>query len=147
MNDAFTITTLDEAEALAERLAATLPDPMRRVAGILELLLNAIEHGNLGITSAEKQELLKSGRWQQELRRRLAHSPWKERAVQVSTTRTAQEWVLTVVDQGAGFAHSLAPLASPSQLQGRGLSMARYSFDSVAWEGRGNVVVARVVLS
>jgi len=144
---AFTLTTLNEAEALAEQLAATLPDPMRRVAGILELLLNAIEHGNLEVTSVEKQELLRSGRWQDELRRRLGQSPWRERVVRVSTVRTASEWVLTVVDEGAGFAHGQTPSSEPTQFHGRGLSMARYSFDSVAWEGRGNVVVARVVLS
>ena len=35
--------------------------------GLVELLVNAVEHGNLGITFHEKSELLSAGRWEEEV--------------------------------------------------------------------------------
>ncbi|MFZ5444028.1 MAG: ATP-binding protein [Myxococcota bacterium] len=139
----FSVATLEEAESLAEVLARLLPEPMRRLAGLVELLVNAVEHGNLGISGAEKKQLLRSGQWQQEIRRRACTAPWGERVVVVSFERTAREWVLTIEDEGAGFNPSATP-GDPTSLNGRGLSLARAAFDSLVWEGRGNRVVARV---
>ena len=45
----FTFRTPDEAKSLAMLLAHAYPDPHRVVTGILELTLNAVEHGNLNI--------------------------------------------------------------------------------------------------
>jgi anti-sigma regulatory factor (Ser/Thr protein kinase) len=145
-NCALTVRTLEQAEAAAELLALTLPNPVLRVAGILELLLNAIEHGNLNLSADEKQQLLRTGQWHKEIKRRLETSPWRERVVRVSMVRTPGQWELVVVDEGEGFAFEALRPVSPLQLHGRGISMARGVFDTVHWEGRGNHVVARVVL-
>lgn len=40
---------LEEARALATSLAQLCPDPQRALLGLSELLVNAVEHGNLGI--------------------------------------------------------------------------------------------------
>lgn len=139
----FSVSSLEDAEALAEVLAHLLPDSMRRVAGIVELLVNAVEHGNLGITSAEKHGLLRTGRWRQEILRRSRTSPWQERKVRVWFDRTDDDWTLVIEDEGEGFTPPAAELTATS-LNGRGLSLARAAFDSLTWEGRGNRVVAKV---
>jgi hypothetical protein len=41
------------------------------VVGICELLLNAVEHSNLGITYEEKTRLDEPGTWEAEVHRRL----------------------------------------------------------------------------
>ena len=39
--------------------------------GLVELMINAIEHGNLGITYEEKTDLLDSNLWSVEVNRRI----------------------------------------------------------------------------
>jgi hypothetical protein len=49
-----------------------LPEPRSAVYGLNELLINAVEHGNLGITYDEKIKLVVEGRLESEIERRLA---------------------------------------------------------------------------
>jgi hypothetical protein len=57
----FRYRTLSEARDLALLLADASMDPMRTINGYSELLINAVEHGNLGISYAEKSILLSDG--------------------------------------------------------------------------------------
>jgi CheY-like chemotaxis protein len=57
---------LDEAEVVAAHLGAAAGDPQLGIA-VLELLINAVEHGNLGISYEEKSDLRESGRYEREL--------------------------------------------------------------------------------
>ena len=50
----FSFRTLDEARHLAALLAKSCPEPEHKTRGLSELLVNAVEHGNLGITYQEK---------------------------------------------------------------------------------------------
>src|SRR5262249_39246858 len=59
----FTIRTLDQARDLAGVLANACPDPEAAVVGLTELLVNAVEHGNLGITYEEKSSLRNCHEW------------------------------------------------------------------------------------
>ncbi|MBP0652166.1 hypothetical protein J8J40_34405, partial [Mycobacterium tuberculosis] len=70
-----------------------------------ELLTNAIEHGSLGIGFSEKAELLRSGGYEEEIRRRLADPALSARRVTVAFRRRKDSLRLTVTDQGAGFDH------------------------------------------
>lgn len=54
----------------AVRIAAACNDPEKGV-GLFELMANAIEHGNLGITYEDKSRFLEEGTHQAEIRRRL----------------------------------------------------------------------------
>jgi anti-sigma regulatory factor (Ser/Thr protein kinase) len=71
--------------------------------GISEIFLNAIEHGNLGITYDDKTELLDSGTWAQEVERRLALPENAHKEVVVRVTRTADHLTVLVRDCGPGF--------------------------------------------
>ena len=66
----FRFRSLNEAKELALWLADASPDPGRTVNGYSELLINAVEHGNLGITYAEKGRLLSNGLWLDEIESR-----------------------------------------------------------------------------
>jgi CheY-like chemotaxis protein len=68
----FSIRSVDDARDLGAVLANCCPDPMNSVIGITELLVNAVEHGNLGITYEEKSTLNANGTWDEEVKRRLA---------------------------------------------------------------------------
>jgi anti-sigma regulatory factor (Ser/Thr protein kinase) len=145
MHAHFTIATLDESAVLAELIALSLPNRLSSTAALVELLVNAIEHGNLGITAKEKQSLLMSGKWQQELNHRLASKPWSDRVVQVSFDRKNDECIIAIEDEGEGFQlENAARVDDPRFLRGRGLQIVKQTFNQVEWVGRGNRVVIRV---
>jgi len=139
-----TFQSIDDAEHVAMVLSFALPEAERRVAGIGELLVNAVEHGNLELLSDEKQALLERGQWRAEIERRLATSPWRERSVTVTLSADDLGWQLTIEDQGNGFTQPPHTSTTSADLRGRGIAVARAAFDSLHWEGKGNRVIARI---
>jgi anti-sigma regulatory factor (Ser/Thr protein kinase) len=145
----FELRTLPEAAALASSLSACCPQPERRECGLLELLANAVEHGNLEFTGDDKQRLLKAGRWFAELEARLADPRYLPRRVRVHFERDADGLVtLAIEDEGPGFDWREVLAREPAgggAVHGRGIALARaLSFEDLVWEGRGNRVVARM---
>ena len=57
----FLFRTIDECKNLAALLASMSPRPDRVVVGLSELLMNAVEHGNLGISYDDKSKLNETG--------------------------------------------------------------------------------------
>ncbi|UXY14931.1 response regulator [Chitiniphilus purpureus] len=148
---AFRLRSLVEARQLTLLLSQTCPDPQRVALGLSELLVNAVEHGNLGINYGEKTRLLQTGRWQEEVESRLAHPQFRDRWVQVEFSRGEDELIFVISDEGEGFDWKPFLEFAPERAfdpHGRGISMARMlSFDSVEYQGRGNQVVAKVRLA
>jgi CheY-like chemotaxis protein/anti-sigma regulatory factor (Ser/Thr protein kinase) len=146
----FRIKTLDDATYLGTFLAGFFPDPERSVLGLSELLINAIEHGNLGITYEEKSELLDEDRWHDEVERRLQLPEHKDKYVEIFYCREETEIFLSIKDQGAGFNWQeyldIDPIRA-THSHGRGIAMARMmSFDEMQYQGNGNEVHCRVRL-
>lgn len=145
----FEITTLNEAEKLSTMLAANTPYPEKVSLGFWELLSNAVEHGNLEIDMQTKADLLLSGQMEAEVERRLTMEPYRGRIVRVSFKCGKKAIRLKVRDQGKGFDYekflnSEMPMDKPN---GRGLHVARdLCFDSLKYEGCGNVVTATIKL-
>jgi CheY-like chemotaxis protein/anti-sigma regulatory factor (Ser/Thr protein kinase) len=144
----FCCRTLSEAKDLALLLADASLDPARTVNGYSELLINAIEHGNLGISYADKSRLLREGRWTEEVEARLQHPDYSIRVVNVALEKTANASSVTISDQGNGFDWRQYVEFSPERafdLHGRGIAMSRaISFDSLEYLGNGNSVVTTV---
>lgn len=145
-NGTFRCRTLDQTRALACLVANACPRPQAAVTGLSELLLNAVEHGNLGISYEEKSELLGSGRWIEEVERRLALPEQMRRSVVLQLERTADSVRITIRDQGTGFEPAryldFDPLRA-TDAHGRGIALARLmSFDALEYIGCGNEVVA-----
>lgn len=140
----FSFRTLQEARNLALWLAYLTLEPERTVTAYSELLINAVEHGNLGISYAEKSQLLKDGLWVDEIERRLQQPSYSERYVEVTMEKTLTNCIVTIKDQGNGFDWSNYLDFSPERvfdLHGRGIAMARLcGFESIEYLEKGNVV-------
>ncbi len=145
MNDArFEIQTIDAARDLATALSNACPEPGRVVIGLLELLLNAVEHGNLGITYDEKSELKENDTWEEEINKRLADPTNQNKFVDVSFKREDEGVRIVIKDQGEGFDWEPYLEMDPSRMfdsHGRGIAMSRaISFDNTEYRGCGNEV-------
>lgn len=83
----FVFSTLAEAHDLASALSSLCRDRESASVGLIELLVNAVEHGNLEITYEEKTELRKNFNWEEEIARRLQESPFSGRRARVVRAR------------------------------------------------------------
>lgn len=142
-NSDFEIQTLDDARVLTPFLARLFPEPENASVGIIELLINAIEHGNLEIGYDCKSELLEQNNWLNETSRRLAMPAYAERKVHVHLERCPDRLTLTIRDEGKGFDwHEFDTLSEDRlfDLHGRGIALARNAFDGLTYSSPGNVV-------
>jgi CheY-like chemotaxis protein len=146
----FRLRTLEAARDLATLLANAFPDPSRAVIGLCELLVNAVEHGNLEISYPHKSELKACAGWEREIARRLADPRYADREVEVEFRRAADAVRVRITDQGQGFDWRQYLDMAPDRVfdnHGRGIAMARLlSFDSLEYRGNGNQVEAMVRL-
>lgn len=144
----YRVQTLPEVRTLSATLSGYYPQPKRVMLGISELLINAIEHGNLGISYAEKALLLQQGEWENEVVRRLALAENAGKQVEVKLEHLEHEMLLTIRDCGPGFESSQYMEMAPERAfdpNGRGISMSKkMSFDQIKYLGKGNEVVAKV---
>lgn len=144
----YCVRTLDEARALAVALAVACAEPQRAGMGLTELLINAVEHGNLGITFEEKAELLGTGRWHSTILERLALPENRDKRVEVRTLRQGREMAVIIKDQGPGFDWKQFLTMDEWRAfypNGRGIMLAReIAFTSLQYRGCGNEVEVRV---
>jgi CheY-like chemotaxis protein len=141
----FRFRTLTEAKTLAFYIASCFPEPEQAVFGLHELLMNAIEHGNLGISYAEKTELVLAGEWLPEIERRLESPDYREKKGRLSFAATTEAVTVTIKDEGAGFDWEQYLELSPDRAtdpNGRGIAASRISsFDRIEYLGCGNEVI------
>ena len=149
LNEAeLSLRTIDEASDVATVLASACPDPSAAIIGLTELLVNAVEHGNLEIGYEEKSQLRASGTWDVEVRRRLELPENISKRVTVKFERTDGGIRFTIRDDGSGFEWKQFLEIDPGRAfhtHGRGILMARhFSFSAIEYRGTGNEVVATV---
>lgn len=146
----FVFRTPLEARDLATLLANTAPNPSRVVLGLCELMLNAVEHGNLGIGYERKTALIEDGELGDEIERLLSLPELNSRHVELQVRRAHGELTFRIRDQGAGFNWQNYLEMSPERAfdtHGRGIAMSRLlSFDRVDYHGCGNEVEAVIKL-
>lgn len=144
----FRFRTPEEARNLATMVAHGAPEPGRIVLGLSELMLNAVEHGNLGITYDEKSQLIREDRLFEEVARRLAQPEYANRYAVLEFERSGDGVSFRIADQGKGFDWKNYLEITPDRAfdtHGRGIAMARMlSFDGLIYEDPGNVVLALV---
>ena len=144
----FEFKTLDEARSLASLISNACPEPEKIVMGVTELMVNAIEHGNLGISYEEKTKLNESGIWEDEINRRLLAEDNLKLFAEISFQNSGNEINITIVDQGKGFDWQNYLDFDPERLMdnhGRGIAVANnLSFSRIEYWGRGNEVRAYI---
>lgn len=147
---AFGFRTAEQASNLAAFLAKACPDPERVVLGLSELLVNAIEHGNLEISYDEKSALTQQGALQGEIQRRLADRHYRDRTATVRLTRQPHQIEITIRDEGAGFDPQPYLTIDPARVfdsHGRGIAIAKLmSFDDLEYRDGGREVIGRIAL-
>lgn len=144
----FLVRTLDDAAAVAVTASLVSPSPDALAMGLAELLVNGVEHGNLGIDFAEKGRLKGEGVWAEEVAARLALPQHRDKRVRLTVEREETGWSFDIRDNGAGFDwHRYAEL-DPQRafaLNGRGIALARQlAFDRIEYNDEGNAVRAWV---
>lgn len=116
---------------------------------LVELLINAIEHGNCGITYEEKAAHLEAGGNPLDLIAQCTQDPTlAARRVRFEYAIYPDSVVFTIADQGGGFDWQtrLEELKSGDvwALNGRGILMAQESADTLAYNESGNEVQVKV---
>lgn len=144
----FRFRTLADAESLAAFIANCFPEPERVLPGVAELLINAIEHGNLGLGYERKTTLIDSGTWRGEIER-MQNLPQNEDKYAYATISHKDGGTYIVVeDQGAGFEWRDYLRIDPARAgdnHGRGIAQANtVSFDKLGYNEVGNRVIAFV---
>ena len=146
----FRFRTLDDAMALADVLSGLCPEAGMARTAITELLINAIEHGNLGIGYREKSALCLQNAWHAEVARRLADPRWCDRYCELQFVRDSHHLRLTIRDQGDGFDFERYFDIEASRAfdpNGRGIALARRAGRvQVEYQGKGNVVILQIAL-
>ena len=150
-NCKFRFRTPEDVEKLVPLLARLFPHPGRAVTGIAELMLNAIEHGNLEIGHELKADWVARGIYRSELARRLATPPFSALWAEVIVNKRDDGVMIVIMDQGCGFCwqnlvhNEPAPAEAAADPDGRGRAIARdIGFDRLRFSHLGNQVTAFV---
>jgi len=107
-----------------------------------EIIINAIEHGNLNIGMKEKSNAVRDGTYRKLYEKRKREERYKNRMVQISVRMDRDSLIYQVTDEGKGFDYRKELDPDPEAHIGSGLGMfiARNFFTEISYEGRGNTV-------
>jgi DNA-binding response OmpR family regulator len=141
----FRYRTTEEAEFLAVAIANASPVPQKAMI-ISEILTNAVEHGNLGITYEEKTALVGSDTLSQEVARRLALPQFTNKYVSLRIQKGEDGITVDVEDQGAGFDYRKYLQMDESRVfdnHGRGIALTN-QYLKLEYVGTGNKVIVSI---
>jgi AmiR/NasT family two-component response regulator len=113
---------------------------------LVEMTINAIEHGNLEISHQDKTEALKNGHYFEFITNRQGDPSYKDRRVRLEYSISPDEAWFTITDDGAGFDHrsfferDIADINLEFKPHGRGMLMSKKIFDEVHYSDNGKRV-------
>ncbi|MBN1501266.1 MAG: ATP-binding protein [Spirochaetes bacterium] len=116
-----------------------------RVA-LREIIMNAIEHGNLGISFNDKSLALENGNYLEFLTQRQNEMAFSGKKVKISYTLTDKLVEYVIEDEGAGFDYKkvFEQMKEKNKnnflMHGRGITIACSIFDKIIYNDRGNSV-------
>ena len=142
----FEFRSMKEAQSLTTLLASLCADSGKVSLGLWELLINAVEHGNLEISYEEKSRLIKKDEWSAEVKRRMFLSENTSKVATAQFESSDNEIRFLIRDEGPGFDWQSFMELNPERAfdpNGRGIHLARtLSFDRIEYFGSGNSVLA-----
>lgn len=112
--------------------------------GIEEMLTNAIEHGNLGITYEEKNKAIEKGTFGRLLEQRMKEKNNQQKKIYLHSRLNKDHVEICIRDEGKGFNWRSLSEPSPENLlsyNGRGIFLTKIFYDEVKFNERGNEVV------
>ena len=147
-NANFQFRNLKDVTAVSSLLACTCDEPEKIAMGLSELMINAVEHGNLEIGYEEKSRLRQIGQWESEIAKRLEFPENINKVATIEVINTPECVSFTITDQGNGFDWSEYMEFDTSRVMdnhGRGIAMAnQLYFSMLKYEGTGNKVTVTV---
>jgi len=112
--------------------------------GLVELFINAVEHGNLGISYDDKTNLLLNDRLFEEIAQRLTLPENLNKCVEVKFGRSKEQMNVHIIDQGQGFDPTKYLDFDPERIfdpHGRGIALSNNQFfNGITYMGNGNEV-------
>ena len=114
--------------------------------GIEEVITNAVEHGNLGITFEAKSKAIAEGRLVELIAEKGRESDEAGRKIRIISRLTAEMFEISIRDDGRGFDWRNLPAVEPENLlafNGRGIFLTKIYFDEVLFNDTGNEVTLR----
>ena len=145
--------SLIAADDISQRLTMSLNTVMSscdvkliRIA-LREIIINAIEHGNLGIRNSEKQRSLAEDNYFALINNRKQNPLYRNRKVDIEYTFDRERVFYRITDEGSGFDHAEMLVRSEDQANqeyaehGRGISLARQIFTHIKYNQKGNQVL------
>ena len=139
----FEIRTIEEAYQMAAAFAYHANKPTEVNLVISNLIINAIEHGNLKIGYETKNQLLANNGLDAEISRRAALPENVHKFVKVTFDKSFNKISVLIEDQGEGFDWKKYMKYEPirlTDLNGRGIASANLMNLGVEYIGSGNKV-------
>ncbi len=113
--------------------------------GLYEIILNAIEHGNLGLSYEDKSEALHKGTYSDLITKLSNEADRKGKKVFINCIYNCKELSIEVRDQGIGFNfRGLANIQDQDNIlkaHGRGIFLVSLYFDKIEYRDPGNIVI------
>lgn len=112
---------------------------------MLELLVNAFEHGNLGINYAEKSKAIKERRLDRLYQERLSNPPYNKRMIKIEFTLEKDFCEWTIEDEGEGFDANILEKIKDDMRDhehGRGIFISKLHLDEMEYLDGGRTVRA-----
>jgi len=145
----FEFQTLADINSIIGYLTQWLPDESPVTLGLKELMVNAVEHGNLGIGYTLKTQLLQQGTWLEEIEKRLQLPENKLKKAILQAHFSLDSLQLSIQDQGQGFDYQkyMRPQKNTTTPHGRGLVLAKnMAFATLKFKAKGRRVEATALL-
>ncbi|MBE9526300.1 MAG: response regulator [Proteobacteria bacterium] len=147
-NASFKFRSLDDVRSVSSLVACACDEPDKVAMGLSELMINAIEHGNLHIGYEEKSELRKEDKWELEIASRLDLPENKGIYASIDVLNNSDGVTYTIIDQGEGFEWDEFMEFDTTRVMdnhGRGIAMAnQLYFSKLEYQGSGNIVTVMV---
>ena len=147
-NASFKFRSLDDVRSVSSLVACACDEPDKVAMGLSELMINAIEHGNLHIGYEEKSALRKVDKWESEIATRLDLPENKGIYASIDIINNSDEVKYTITDQGNGFDWDEFMEFDTTRVMdnhGRGIAMAnQLYFSKLEYQGSGNIVTVLV---
>ncbi len=143
---------LGDAEEISFRITRALSqyvdqaDIMLMRIGLREMIINAIEHGNLEVSYDEKTKALQNNTYFELLSERRKNPIFSERKVTIDSIIGPTKAIFRITDDGNGFdVNTYAQINNSStetpDAHGRGILMARQIFHQMRYNKKGNQVI------
>ncbi|MCT8333098.1 ATP-binding protein [Leptospira sp. 85282-16] len=143
---------LRNAELVSQRITSQLAKYLSNIeqtevrSSIREIIINAVEHGNLNISFDEKSKALLEGNYLEFLQKRQEDPRYSQKRVKIEYSFTSEFVAYRITDEGRGFDHkkhmekTLEEMNEAHIQHGRGILMTKSVFDRIEYNDRGNQV-------